>query len=507
MGSCALLRLALVAFTVALDSQRNLIVADGLEASVGDDAPDDVALLQMEVVHQTRQRLESTKKDISKVGEPVCKDMTNHGAYFTVTVEVGTPKQAFDIVADTGSNALIVPDCRCQRSGLGCTALDMCFDTDKSTSFFIDKVTYSHKEKDAPRVPIFTLTYGSGSIDCTVASDEVSIGGVRAFMQDSIFLMENRAELDIGPEFQGIFGMGLPGADLGLEMNEFLTQAGVSRYSMCFNDNDPGVLRLNVPPLVNPMTNIGEVHWGLDLQGMSAGSASAPVLFCDPSTKMPFQQSACGAIPDSGTTLMMGPKEQIQELYAGLCTAWPRCNKLAQNFTMVPRNKIFLELLGACDDWMDESRLGILEVPPIVLHLAGANGKPQHVELSAWSYVVRYVEPDLKTMTTHVDGLGDFQVVMPSGKTRSRCGPSLGEHDYTTKTNGPVWILGSPLFFENTLSYDISTHPPQMAIKSGPCTTCKASLLDTDSNPRPFKRSLRNSKGLRHSSVNRNRRL
>mmetsp|Transcript_58137 Transcript_58137/g.101790 ORF Transcript_58137/g.101790 Transcript_58137/m.101790 type:complete len:501 (+) Transcript_58137:83-1585(+) len=500
MGSYVVPRLTLAAC---------LLVASGLDMSFGNDEvpPDDVALLQTQVVHQSR-RLETTKqKAIANGGEPVCKEMTNHGSYFTVTVEVGTPRQAFDIVADTGSNALIVPDCRCKLSGQGCKALDMCFDTDNSSSFLINKIMFSRGDKDKAMVPMFTLSYGSGDIDCTVASDEVAVGGVGTFLQDGIFLMESRGDLDIGGDFQGIFGMGLPGADLGLEMTEFLMEAGVSRYSMCFNADEPGVLRMNVPPLVNPMGNIGQVHWGLDLQGMSAGSASAPVLFCDPSTKKKHQQSACGAIPDSGTTLMMGPKDQIHDLYAGLCSAWPRCDSVAQNHTMVPRSRIFTELLGACDDWLDEAHDGILEVPPIILHLAGSDGRPRQVKLTAWSYVVKYLIPDMEFVKTHVEGLGDFEVIIPSDNIKTRCGPSIGEHEYTTRQNGPVWILGSPLFFENSLSYDISVQPPQIAINPGPCTTCKASLLDADINPRQVKRLPRNLRSLRQSSINRNRRL
>eukprot|EP00913_Durusdinium_trenchii_P032121 g30079.t1 len=38
--------------------------------------------------------------------------------------------------------------------------------------------------------------------------------------------------------------------------------------------------------------------------------------------------SACGLIPDSGTTLITGPKHDIEKLYEGICQKWPRCKEM-----------------------------------------------------------------------------------------------------------------------------------------------------------------------------------
>ena len=36
-------------------------------------------------------------------------------------------------------------------------------------------------------------------------------------------------------------------------------------------------------------------------------------------------ETACSVIPDSGTTMITGPQDQLMELYETLCMAWPRC--------------------------------------------------------------------------------------------------------------------------------------------------------------------------------------
>ena len=44
-----------------------------------------------------------------------CSPLRNHGTHFTVPVAVGTPPQTFNILADTGSNAIIIGSCACRQ--------------------------------------------------------------------------------------------------------------------------------------------------------------------------------------------------------------------------------------------------------------------------------------------------------------------------------------------------------------------------------------------------------
>ncbi|CAE8617859.1 unnamed protein product [Polarella glacialis] len=289
-----------------------------------------------------------------------CSPLNNHGSFSTVTVKIGSPPQTFALVADTGSDDLIVQSCICKASHHCPESFGSCFQgTNKSSTFALDP---------APK-EVF-IRFGSGDIESVLASDIASVGLATALMNNSLLLMVQEA-LKIEGQFEGILGLGRPhrGATSVLEIGEdrelpghrrtgqpgtpehggpkiegFLEAANVDRFSMCFNEKTDGVLRLNAPKGTNNMASVGEMHWGLDFQGISIGKKSDPVKFCSPGSKKPGMQSACGIIPDSGTTMIMGPKDQISTLFEDLCSRWPRCqsmhDKLVAKLNMTAAQKI-----------------------------------------------------------------------------------------------------------------------------------------------------------------------
>eukprot|EP00930_Biecheleria_cincta_P059397 TRINITY_DN45141_c0_g1_i1.p1 TRINITY_DN45141_c0_g1~~TRINITY_DN45141_c0_g1_i1.p1 ORF type:complete len:554 (-),score=115.76 TRINITY_DN45141_c0_g1_i1:63-1724(-) len=256
-----------------------------------------------------------------------CSPLKNHGAFSTVEVLVGTPAQKFDLVADTGSNDVIVQSCICQESGFCPKEFGKCFrGTNKSTSF----VMHHQDQGDANKLRGMLLSFGSGQIMALPATDMVQVGNQRATMDESLLLMVKQA-LQMSGQFEGILGLGRPqrggqNKTLG-EVPGFLEKAKVDRFSMCFKEKGDGVLDLNTLPTKGAMGSVGALHWGVDFQGVSVGSAEHKVLFCSPDSKKQGQQTACGFIPDSGTTLMMGPEKQILSLYDDLCSRWDRCKK------------------------------------------------------------------------------------------------------------------------------------------------------------------------------------
>lgn len=259
-----------------------------------------------------------------KAADSSCSPLTNHDTFSTVEVLIGTPPQKFDLVADTGSNDVIVQSCICQENGYCSKRFGKCFrGTNRSSSFVM------HHRKNSSDPQSLLLSFGSGQIMAVAATDNVQVGGTQAQMGDSLLLMVKHA-LNLQGPFEGILGLGRPTSagqnQLG-DVPGFLQQAKVDRFSMCFKYKGDGVLGLNTPQQKEAMGSVGALHWGLDFQGISVGEASNKVLFCSPELKKPGQQSACGFIPDSGTTLMMGPEKQILSLYADLCQRWERCKK------------------------------------------------------------------------------------------------------------------------------------------------------------------------------------
>lgn len=417
--------------------------------------------------------------------ETSCSDLSNQGAYFTIPVGVGTPEQTFNLVADTGSDALIIPDCRCVNAGY-CERLTNCFSAEKSQTFGLD-VQKGHSSGNSVAVMGAKMNYGSGQIQVLVASEHVRVAGSHAMMHNGVFLMEDRRSLNVHGDFEGILGLGLPHkhrvSKEGVKIPSFFDASETKKYTICFNEYPkPGALRVGLTSLPNAMTNIGTVHWGLDLHGFSVGGATEPTLFCDPNSKAASQATACGAIPDSGTTLMMGPKDHIRKLYGNLCEKWPRCSAYAlQNKR--GKDEAFHDLLADCETWLTDDQ-GVSEVPSVFVHLAGSEGNSQTVELSAWAYIVETNQEIYKVVTTKLFGTLPIQAAVDTGKKKKICTASFGPQEYNTAQNGPVWIMGAPIFYASTIGYDIGAQgeKSKMAFLEGPCRLCNetASLLSSE---------------------------
>mmetsp|Transcript_70774 Transcript_70774/g.117206 ORF Transcript_70774/g.117206 Transcript_70774/m.117206 type:complete len:252 (+) Transcript_70774:1-756(+) len=230
----------------------------------------------------------------------------------------------------------------------------------------------------------------------------------------------------------------------------FMKVAGISRYSLCFNADSNGIFRMHVPKLKKSMTSIGDLHWAFDFQGISVGEKTKAddVLFCHPSTKEEGQNSACNAVPDSGTTMMLGPRDQILKMFEQVCSEWERCKTYVKDNELEDKAQAFQKLVSECKDWMDDEE-GLDEIPPIKLHLAGAEGKQQIFDLSPWSWVV--------------------------------------------KTSYPIYL------FIQVVHFDIGSDPPRMSISNSPCTACKdqPSLL-SESTPVHTQSASRVQRQMRH---------
>jgi len=465
--------------------------SDPSHSSFDGDSGDDVALMQ--VLSKTPLVLAKRsqgKEQIKGAGasSESCSSLANMGSYFNIAVELGTPGQLFDLVLDTGSNELIAaPSCNCVENGK-CKGAKKCFDLKNDSSTF-SLLTANKSARHSDDIFMATMTYGSGTIVSVVGSDIVQVAGTKADMTGGVFVMTDSSKLRIGGDFQGIFPLGLPGA-VALQTDGsplWAEAAKVSRYSVCFNDaGADGKFSVNIPELANPLENIGTDHWGLDMQGISVGESAdaSKVLFCSPSSKKAGMTTACGAIPDSGTTLLLGSQEHILKLYDTICDEWPRCRKAAEHKTFPNKSKsqVFSSLLRYCGVWLNEANATIDEIPSVHLHLAGKAGVAQAYTLPASAYIVEAEAEIVKVVTKKLFGVLPVDMEVPTGKTTTMCSAAFSAHDYVTQKNGPVWILGSPLFYQHQVSYDISQpEAATMSIMDTPCTACNggSSMLST----------------------------
>ncbi|CAL1131367.1 unnamed protein product [Cladocopium goreaui] len=415
----------------------------------------------------------------SREGE-TCAPLKNHGSYSAVEIGIGTPRQSFDLVADTGSSNVIVTHCACQQTNCFGYSTPCFTGANRSSTFHIPLGEDGEPESLA-------LEFGSGVIFGVLGTDVVSLGSTAAVMNRSLVLMYDH-ELDASiTDFEGIFGLGLPYDDVGFEKSSWLTTAAIDRFSMCFTGfEEDGVLRLNYGEAKeSKMKSVGKYHWGLNFNGISIGQETQEVLFCDGQTA----SSRCGIIPDSGTTLMLGPSQQILELFSSLCDMWPRCQKayaefnrtqkdeftlggalgdwlkhalskwglptISSPFAPDPKTQVKLDkrrhfegLLKSCQSWGASDTAALdKELPTIYWHLAGAEGEKQILEMPPSSYVV---------------AMGYAEQVA--------CLPFFGEYEYVTAQNGPIWILGSAVFYDYVVQYDLSSS--SISFSDSPCGHC-----------------------------------
>jgi hypothetical protein len=574
-------------------SENDADKASGKTATKASEDPDD----------QTADALKFESK------QSTCAALASHGTYYTVDLQVGTPGQTFSVVADTGSDAVIVPSCVCTEGG-ACNPKDRCFrGTNKSMTFSIaglNKTTMAQKHH--PKLPVVNMFFGSGEIRAIVASDVVNVGGVKSLMKNSVMLMVDQA-LRINGVFEGILGLGPPKGNhtdfrllhkagpadeiqqshghghghfpththhipLGhhspfgsmkthsvssdgtihtpsgglqgalqkilndamdssvgnieeavgdivqhhpsaLEQlsvdkedywpfgipkpkkNEKFQPMGfdyaskVTRFSMCFNDmGKAGALHLGHESVENSLLSVGHEHWGLDFQGVSVGDSDvekAPAKFCTATEKKEGAKTACGAIPDSGTTLFMGPMDHIHKLFGDLCDRWDRCKTAVDQGLENEKMMIFRMLLHECSSWVakkGEKNSTLHELPDLHFHLAGQDGKKQTISMTGDDYIIETMEDEVEMVTRNIFGM-PIRIPKKTGKMKRVCAPAFSVMEMNTKDNGQVWILGAPLFYKYTVSYDNDAKKPSIAFnkhKSCGCPTEKkpGSLVSSD---------------------------
>jgi hypothetical protein len=284
-----------------------------------------------------------------------CVKMDNHwNAQYTLPVMLGTPSQKLEVVPDTGSFSLVLVSTLCTDSACQEHAR---FDVN-SSSTYLDGTDSE-----------FTIEYGQGSVLVHHGKDVVRFGSTK---RDNISLLLMRREtLEYFGEaaYDGVLGLGHRAtAESGA--SALLTEYGVSSFGICLGQADgaPGRLDLSqdIDALKSKYTTqlhvVGQIHWGVSLQGISVGGVPlyAPKDFTAASE--PFKSDknktmdeehdgdlreraraaqdkdglacgkwedwnehgeeisgkGCGAIVDSGTSLLTVPSATFDALYEAI---------------------------------------------------------------------------------------------------------------------------------------------------------------------------------------------
>jgi hypothetical protein len=93
--------------------------------------------------------------------------------------------------------------------------------------------------------------------------------------------------------------------------------------------------------------------------------------------------------------------------------------------------------------------------------------------LTAWSFIF---ETPVEKVEEHAKLLGSVGVsllMLPNlDATRYVCAPAFGTSEFASSVDGPVWVFGTPLFYEYIVGYDRSTSPPEISFSTEVCGMC-----------------------------------
>jgi len=218
-------------------------------------------------------------------------------------IEIGTPAQKFNVIFDTGSSNLWVPSQKCPWRDIACL-LHHRYNSDKSSTY----------EEDGRKI---SLQYGTGSMKGFISKDKVCVSGTCAASQPFAEATSEPGMTFVAAKFDGILGMGYPQISaLGVKpvFQTMMEQQAVPEPVFAFwLDRDPSQSmggeialggvdsdRYTGPITYVPVTREG--YWQFKMDKVLEGSN---VIGCG---------SGCQAIADTGTSLIAGPKADVEAI-------------------------------------------------------------------------------------------------------------------------------------------------------------------------------------------------
>ncbi|CAI8042215.1 Cathepsin D [Geodia barretti] len=232
--------------------------------------------------------------------------LTNYqDLYYYGNISIGTPVQNFTVIFDTGSSNLWVPSAECDPSDRACQIHHKYYHNRSSTYV-------KNGEK-------FSIQYGTGSLSGFLSQDTVTISGIKVKNQIFGEATEQPGSTFIDDKFDGILGMGWPAIAVDKVAPVFqnmVAQGLVAKPVFGFyldRDDETGELGGElILGGTDPTHYIGsleyvplseETYWQFKMGGITINQQSTPCC-----------SGGCNAIADTGTSIIVGPSDEIKKL-------------------------------------------------------------------------------------------------------------------------------------------------------------------------------------------------
>lgn len=239
-----------------------------------------------------------TKGKKDKKESILVKDYSN--AQYYAEVHIGTPPQKFNMIYDTGSSDVWVPEVGCKNCGYKLIGLGKNkYDSAKSSS---------HKEDGGK----FEIRYGSGAVSGKYELDTVTLAEGISVEEHKFASIHNVGGMGLGytlGKFDGILGLGFDSISQGGKtVFSAAIDAGLvekNMFAFYLGDNTGGELTFGGYDEEKYTGNITWVdlsertYWRIDVGDTKIGS---------------YTSGPTDAIVDSGTSLLVGPKKDVEEI-------------------------------------------------------------------------------------------------------------------------------------------------------------------------------------------------
>ncbi|XP_077171110.1 cathepsin D-like isoform X2 [Paroedura picta] len=237
---------------------------------------------------------------------------------------IGTPKQRFTVIFDTGSSNLWVPSSSC------CLAHLACWVHSHYRSFF----SCTHEADKSE----FEIHYGSGSLKGFLSRDVLTIGNMTIKNQTFAEATEMPGLVFVAAKFDGILGLGYPSISVNNVtppfdhmMKDKMLQKNLFTFHLCntnyVSQDHGGEITFGE---INHNAYEGEIqyhavtrkaYWQIKMDKVTVDAFSEercwPWKMFDASSGK-ICKDGCSGIVDTGTSLITGPSEEIQALHEAI---------------------------------------------------------------------------------------------------------------------------------------------------------------------------------------------
>jgi hypothetical protein len=272
-----------------------------------------------------RQRLQRNKKStkLHARDDPYAPFKNYEDAIFVGSIGLGTPYQSpFNVVFDTGSSNLWVPEVGCSTGG--CSGKDT-YDSSRSSSYVANGKAFS-------------IQYGTGSCSGTLVQDRVCVTGTDCSNSGDLSCTATFGQADQMASFfqsspiDGILGLGfqsLATDNVVTVLQNLVSQGQISQpVFQFFLDSQPRTTNARIvfggydssyfTGNLNWVPLTSENYYVIQLDGTYVGGTSLNQ--CD---------LGCSAIVDSGTSELVGPSQYVGPLIQAIGTVNQDCSNYA----------------------------------------------------------------------------------------------------------------------------------------------------------------------------------